>query len=228
MSKPHIAICTPIYKSGHPKYFESLGKCLSDTRYDTSIIHCIGDANLDNARTVVFAKYLEYKSQYDWLCMIDCDIEFDNEIVWQLINHPVNVTGAAYCYKSIGPKAGLPVIRLLENEEPNGVNLLRVKYLGGGFIFVRDSFVQKMIDHYNDLKFLVAPNEPLAKPSHATYALWMPMLIDQPAWDGQEYLSEDWAFCERIAQMGESLYLDLCAIIGHWDGDTCYKLESQP
>lgn len=223
--RPRIAICTPIYKSSHPKYDESVARCCADGRFETSVIQCFGDANLDNARTLVFERFLNQEKHHDWFCMIDSDIEFSPDTIWQLINKPVNVIGAAYCYKSSGPKAGLPVIRILPEETPDDLNLLKVKYLGGGFIFVRSDFLRRMIGVYNDLEFTIHPNDPTEPPNAKSYALWMPMVVDEPRWNHREYLSEDWAFCERIRRMGEPIYLDLCALIGHWDGDQCYRLE---
>lgn len=229
MDKPHIAICVPVYKwPPHPKFLESVDRCEHDDRFHTKAIYITGDANLDSARARVLAEYLKYEQPYDWFCQMDGDIEFSPDTIWTMINRGVNVIGAAYAFKCEGPKAGQPVIRLLEKAEVDDRNLIQVRYLGGGSTFVKDIFLKRMCEFYKNLQFNLHPEQLGGPLGPESFALWNPLVVEQPLWGENkwELLSEDWAFCHRVGLLGEPVWLDLCAIIGHWDGDKCYQLHS--
>jgi hypothetical protein len=235
VKKPLLFIATPIYKPpAHPKFMESLERCKGDPRFDFVFDYVAGDAHIERARSHILLKYLRYERPWDWLVMIDSDIEFNADILWGLINQEKDCIGAAYTFKAPegSPKYRQPVIRAKAGEEAEG-HLLKIMYLGGGCTIVSDALVKKMCAHYQDLKFLLNPDLLGGGKNVATYGLWNPVLIEQPSWgkdengnNWMEMLSEDYSFCQRILDMGEDVWLDLSALIAHWDGDQCFQLAT--
>lgn len=228
---PHVLIVSPVYKwPPHPKFVESLQKCYSDPRMKISFHAVSGDAHIERARAMLLELYLRYEKPWDWLVMIDSDIEFNPDIIWGMINRGVDCIGAAYAFKSPEGTAKYqqPVIRPYHPEERTEDDLVRVRYLGGGFTLCSDALVKRLCEHYKDLEFFVNPDLMRGEGNGRTYALWNPILIEQESWDNgkKEMLSEDYSFCERIHAMGEKLWLDLRALIAHWDGDNCFKLAT--
>lgn len=230
-TKPKVLIVSPIYKPpAHPKFIESLKSCMNDPRMDVSFESIGGDAHIERARAMLLEKYLRYNKKWDWLVMIDSDIEFNADILYGLITRGKDCIGAAYAFKSPEgtPKYQMPVIRPMANEEPDDTGLVRVRYLGGGFTICSDALIQRMCKEYEDLRFYINPDLNPDKSDGRTYAFWTPILIEQPGWgDGKkEMLSEDYAFCQRILDMGEDCWLDLRAVLSHWDGEKSYQLKT--
>lgn len=229
---PNVLIVSPVYKwPPHPKFAESLQKCYNDPRMNITFHSVSGDAHIERARAMLLELYLRYEKPWDWLVMIDSDIEFNPDIIWNMINRGVDCIGAAYAFKSPEgtPKYQQPVIRPFFPEERTEDALVRVRYLGGGFTICSDALIKKLCTAYEDLKFYVNPDLKRGEGSGKTYALWNPILIPQESWgeNHNEMLSEDYSFCERIHLIGEKLWLDLRALIGHWDGDKCFKLATE-
>ena len=235
VKKPLIFLCSPVYKMpAHPKFMESVERVKNDPRFDVELRFVVGDAHIERARSMLLMQYLKKERPYDWLVMIDSDIEFNGDILWGIINREKRVIGAAYAFKAEEghPKYRQPVIRQLKNEVPDSEGLLRVAYLGGGFTILRDDFVGEMTEYYKDLKFYMNPDLNNNKNDGLTYALWTPLLVPQEEWgkdeDGNnklEMLSEDYAFCHRILDMNEPLYVDMSAVVAHWKDDKAYQLE---
>ena len=237
--KPNVFLCSPVYKwPPHPKFAESVAACQKDPRMNVVFRACAGDAHIERARAMLLEQYLRKDQDWDWMVMIDSDIEFNPDIIYGMINRGKDCIGAAYPFKAPEgtPKHKQPVVRPLSSDEPIQDGVTRMRYLGGGFTICSDAQISRLCSYYNDLRFFVNPDIKQGESSGLTFGLWNPVLVDQPDWGidestgkmKQEMLSEDYSFCQRILDMGDDIWLDLCAVIAHWDGDNCYTLDTRP
>jgi hypothetical protein len=77
-------------------------------------------------------------------------------------------------------------------------------YLSGGCVLYKREFCQKMWDLYPELSY----TENLTKKERR--ALYMPYIHEG------EYLSEDWAYCQRALDKGFKMYLRPDVLCDHW------------
>jgi hypothetical protein len=173
------------------------------------------------------------KKPFDFFLNVDWDIEFDTNQVYNMCQKAdrlsLNVLGGPYTYKTKedGKRAAI-VFRGIQGSSPTSDYMLPAEFLGGGFTMVRGSFLVKMCETYDEeLGFNANPD--LDADKTRTCALWNPILLPRPDWgtECREILSEDYSFCQRVLDMGEKCWLDLEVVLGHWDGDKCYKLETK-
>lgn len=234
-----VFIGSPVYKltevevdgekrkyPGHPKFVDSIQKCMEHPGLEVDFRAVIGDAHIERARAVVLAEYLDYTKPWDFFLMVDSDIEFDAEQLYNACARNLPIVGGPYSFKSatVSGKAATPVFRPRPGCTQTEDDLLECEYLGGGYTLVRDDLVHKMCKTYRDTRFRENPD--MHNPPRVTYALWNPIVLKRTDWgeDTCELLSEDYSFCDRVNQMGYKQYLDLRIILRHWDGDVHYSL----
>lgn len=94
-------------------------------------------------------------------------------------------------------------------------NLTQVKRLATGFLMMKRTVIEHMIEENPNLKykdnigFLTKKDEPFA------YAFFDSMVMDG------YYESEDFVFCNRWKSMGGTIYLDISVVLNHF-GTECY------
>lgn len=96
-----------------------------------------------------------------------------------------------------------------------GGGLLKARYVGCGFTLVRRSALEAVAKHYGLPRVL--------DPAGAIVPFYLPMVTQLPG-QGLAYLSEDYAFCERLRQAGIDVLVDTRQRIGHL-GQRCYQWE---
>jgi len=111
----------------------------------------------------------------------------------------------------------------------------------GGTVRLRDDAEHRLGEdrlveaEYRSAGFLGIHREVLARMSEqlplTTEDFWpffLPMLSDPREFgERPEYLSEDWAFCERARILGMPLYLDLFPTLDHHGPHACRPVDSQ-
>jgi hypothetical protein len=207
--RPHF--CVPAY-SGimNEGFFMSFVKLinlfnLSGIHYSLDTI--VNESLVTRARNSLVAKMMQFEGQSTHLVFIDADIEFDAASVLKLLIAQKDVVGGIY------PKKTLPidyVVNPIENAKLDGA-LLEVKRIGTGFICVKREVFEKMFDYYKHLKY----NDNIGleeKYAPFKYALF-DTSIDQN--DNNNYLSEDYTFCDRWRAMGGQIWADLSINLNH-------------
>jgi len=179
------------------------------SQYEIEYVEVIG-ASVEHAKQIMYKKFLE--SDCDYFFNVDADIYFfDQDIspVDILISDNKEIVGGIYVYKRMPP---LPTHRTLELQEiyekegkfpdnyrftiPEGLH--EVKWLSGGCMLIKREVIKKL------MKKISVPN--------------LPMIHKK------EYLSEDFAFCQRAREIGYKIYADPRINLGH-QGNYIYSLK---
>ena len=96
---------------------------------------------------------------------------------------------------------------------------VEVKYLSTGCMLASSKLIEDMVKAYPDLEYDQNGTDKIA------YALYQPYIHVQPS-GFREYLSEDWAFCQRAIDIGYSVWADGSIKCGHW-GLIKYDFEEE-
>ncbi len=142
------------------------------------------ESNVNRARNSCAAKFLSGDCTH--LMFVDADIQFNPRDIVKLIQHDKDIVGGIYPQKTLPPKM---VVNTLNNGEQQG-DLIEVGTLGTGFMMIKRSVFEKMIEEgatpYVDAIGL-SPEENLNQ-----YDFFQ-CTIDSKG----RYLTEDWSFCRR-------------------------------
>jgi hypothetical protein len=205
-----------------------------------------GDSLITRARQTVVAHFLrDFDATH--LLFIDADIGFEPEQVFRLLEFGRDFTAAAYPIKKINwdlvPGAVAAARAPLESAalhyavegdpgEPlatrNG--FVKVRYVGTGFMLVRRSALEAMIECYPELRYSREHKgaDPLAD------CPWRCALFNcliDPA--TRTYLSEDYSFCQRWTDMGGEIWVDYKSRLEHmgtmiYRGDIAAQADLPP
>jgi hypothetical protein len=168
------------------------------------------DALISRARSTVASNFLREWSQYDLLVFIDTDIVFDLDTLEKVCDLALEKQAVAVSpYAVRKGKHPWLAFRQLDDGTPikvgRGTNPVPIKYGATGFMAIPRSILEKMADtlpYCND------------QTSGGLYPFFLPMTQEQP--QGYiEYLSEDWAFCQRVQDCGMEVWLRSDTSVGH-------------
>jgi hypothetical protein len=200
-----------------------------------------GDALITRSRANLVARFLD-DPEATHLLFIDADIGFEPDQVIRLLVYNADVSAAVYPIKRIDwdkvrrtidarrpNPAAASLHYVLEVEDPANMvpqdGFIKGRYAGTGFLMVRRSVLEAMCERYKALKFRSdhCYADPLRE-SPNRFALF-DCLIDERT---GAYLSEDFSFCKRWADMGGEIWLDLQSRLNHVGPTTFYgDLASQ-
>lgn len=183
-----------------------------------NIVTIRNESLVQRARHHIIAHFLS--SQCDRLIFVDADIGFTADQVLRLLAHDVDVVGGMYRKKSLDRvdyAANLllnPDGTVRQNEETGA---LLARHVATGFMCIRRGVLDRLIAAYPQLRYRLHP-DPNRTPALGEYA-WalMDPFIDQHTLD---YLSEDYAFCERWRAIGGECWVDPGLLLEHW-GTMC-------
>jgi len=160
------------------------------------------ESNVNRARNSCAAKFLSGDCSH--LMFVDADIQFNPQDIVKLINHDKDIVGGIYPQKTLPPKM---VVNTLNNGEHEG-DLIEVGTLGTGFMLIKRSVFEKMIEEgatpYVDAIGL-SPEE------NANQYDFFQCTIDSKG----RYLTEDWSFCRRWRQLGGKIWADTTIALAH-------------
>jgi hypothetical protein len=185
-----------------------------------------GDALITRARASLISQFLDDPAATH-LLFIDADIGFEPDQVLRLIQCGAPMCAAVYPIKRIDwgkvkktietarPNAAAAALQyVFEVDDPNAVvekgGFVRVRYAGTGFLMIRREAIEQMCAHYPQLKFSRDHSADAAIESSNRFALFENMISE----DGT-YLSEDFAFCKRWADIGGEIWADLGSKLTH-------------
>lgn len=160
------------------------------------------------ARNSLVAKFMTFEPKSTHLMFVDADIAFEPEEVIKLVLADKDLIGGLY------PKKALPISYVV-NKVQNAVaekegSVVEVENLGTGFMMIKRSVIEKMIETWPDLHYrdTIGLDE---KYSPMKYALF-DTEIDPKT---KEYLSEDYVFCKRWKELGGKVFADLSITLTH-------------
>jgi hypothetical protein len=187
-----------------------------------------GDALVTRARQTIVCHFLENASATH-LLFIDADIGFEPEQVIRLLEFDADVTAAVYPVKQINwdripaavqagrsPLESAALSYVVEREATEDVvirsGFVKSRYAGTGFLMIRRSVLEAMIEHYPELRYTHEHrgNDPLVG-SRWRSALFNCMVDQKTGY----YLSEDFSFCRRWTDMGGEIWVDYTSRLNH-------------
>jgi hypothetical protein len=173
------------------------------------------DALISRSRCVAASEFL--RSDAALMIMIDHDISWKEGDLERLARQVLTtraVVAGAYSKRSFG--RGVPVRLSGDAEHRLGEDrLVEAEYLSAGFLGIHRQVLTKM-------------SEQLPLTTEDFWPFFLPMLSDPREFgERPEYLSEDWAFCERARILGMPLYLDLFPTLEHQGTHAYRPVDSQ-
>jgi hypothetical protein len=173
------------------------------------------DALISRSRSAAASEFL--RSDAALMIMIDHDISWKEGDLERLARQVLTtraVVGGVYSKRSFG--RGVPVRLSGDAEHSLGEDrLVEAEYLSAGFLGIHRQVLAKM-------------SEQLPLTTEDFWPFFLPMLSDPREFgERPEYLSEDWAFCERARILGMPLYLDLFPTLEHQGTHAYRPVDSQ-
>lgn len=190
----------PIYNFQHPRIRDNHKQIRETSKYEIEYCEIIG-CSVEHGKSIAYKKFLETDCTHFF--NVDADIFFfqgDINPIDKLIESDKEIIGGLYVYKK---QPCLPTHRTLELQEiyerdgkfpedykfniPKEVH--EVRWLSGGCMMIKREVIKKLMEKYK------VPN--------------LPMIYKE------EYLSEDFAFCERARNEGYKIYAEPNIKLGH-------------
>jgi hypothetical protein len=160
---------------------------------------------------------------------VDADIGFEPEQVLRLLEFGADVTAAVYPVKQINwemmagavqagrtPLESATLSYVVEREAAADMvirsGFVKSRYAGTGFLMIRRSVLEAMIEHYPELRYTHEHrgSDPLAG-NRWRSALFNCMIDKTTGF----YLSEDFSFCRRWTDMGGEIWVDYTSRLNH-------------
>jgi len=169
----------------------------------------VNESLIPRGRNSLVAKFLAFEPKSTHLMFVDADIGFEPEEIIKLLLANKDVCGGLY------PKKALPiqyVVNRIPNSEkdPNNPNMVEVANLGTGFMLIKRSVIQTLVDAHPELHYADAIGlDPKFDPYK--YALFDTSISE----DTREYLSEDYHFCKLWRSHGGKIWADLSIKLDH-------------
>lgn len=170
----------------------------------------VGESLISRARQNTLVSYMERGC--DWLMTVDDDIELPEDAIVKLVQDDRDIVGGVYRLKDKND-AQTATRWLPDQKDLPGVlkrgELVKVIYVSTGCMMVKRAVFEVMIAAYPDLQYDQNGTNKLA------HALYMPFIYTHE--NGfREYLSEDWAFCQRAKDVGFDIWCDTSIKCAHW------------
>jgi hypothetical protein len=192
---------------------------LTKQEFGLSMKMHVGECPIGRARNDLTHEFLQ--SDCTDILFIDSDIVFSYEQVNKILNHEEDIVGGFYCKKQEGKVS--PVCNVLsEVEQPNEKGLLRVKYMGTGFLKVSRKVFEVMIQELGkDLAYTDDRDGKTIK-----YDFWRMGVAKDCVTGIKRWLSEDWQFCQFAIECGFPVYADASILLNH-SGSAIFPLSYQ-
>lgn len=165
-------------------------------------ISFVCESLIDRARAIAATRFLD--TDGDILFFLDDDVLFNPSDIIMLSNDCVekrSIIGGPYMLKKAG---NVLAVRPFDLEKPiiigKGGELQEMRWVSTGFMAIHRDVLQSLA-------------KTLPKANIGREMELIPMF--QPYVHDGDYLSEDWAFCQRAADSGFAVWLDGRVVLGH-------------
>jgi len=160
------------------------------------------ESNVNRARNSCAAKFLAGDATH--LMFTDADIQFNPADVIKLVNANKDIVGGIYPQKTLPPRMVVNTIKDAKQED----NLLQVGTLGTGFMLVKRTVFEQMIQagatpYGDDIGLSDVENNNQYDFFNCT--------IDSQG----RYLTEDWSFCRKWRELGGEIWADTTIALAH-------------
>lgn len=244
-TKPCVLIATPCYGGQlFYQYVVSLLQTIAicnskGIRVDVTFVG--NESLISRGRNYCVANFLK-QSSFTHLLFIDADISWDPTAVLRLVEHDKDLVGGIYPHKAyywsylqnrrdeiealhskeynknvpkdIHLRHNLLKYNIVIDEQcEKGIknNLVEVSRIATGFMMIKRNVIEKMIEAYPETKYNPDTLGDATNPDDFKYYY---ALFDCEV-KNQQYLSEDWMFCDRWRKCGGKIYADITLPLSH-------------
>lgn len=214
----------------HPMFENSIVEMVEQNPHHQFLFERVLGTTLDQARSAllgIWKKLYDEGDVYDYFFILDEDISFPPEAIDMMIQADQPIIGASYSYKTDrGPKGNMPVSKFLYGEKVRLDGTIKIKHLNGGFIFVQKDALLKMVEAYPELRWERSPKDEGDDIDIVeSWALWLSYI--ERNFGFRQFLSEDYAFCERARKIDYEIWCHTKIPLLHWKGATAYTINWQ-
>jgi hypothetical protein len=185
---------------------------------------------ITKARNDIISQFYN-KSTLDYFIFIDSDMSWNPEDIVKLMNDDKEVIGATYPKKVINwreiqqcTRYGLAdnvgemlnktseyTVWIKNKPEGKKQKLIKVNRLGTGFMMIKRSVIKKLKRKFKDLIYLMDDQKSKG------------IAIFESQVKNGEHLSEDYAFCERVQEVGTDILINPSLEINHHGGNMTFN-----
>ena len=218
-----VFVAMPVYRQMDSFTAQALLKLVADQmskgEFDLKIRMHIGECPIGRARNDLTHDFL--KSDCTHILFIDSDIIFSYEQVKKILMSDEDVVGGFYVKKQEGVVA--PVCNTFNSiDKPRLDGLVKVKYMGTGFLRVSRKVFEVMIQKKgNELAYIDDGDGKTVK-----HDFWRMGVYQDPHTGLKRWLSEDWQFCQFAMECGFDIWADASILLQH-SGMAIFPLSYQ-
>lgn len=191
--------------------------------------YTLTDSLVTRARNNAVAQFLD--GTWDYLFWIDADISFDAEQFFRVLDIDRDIAAAAYPLKMLfypaeptqatGQELGYALLRYALNLQGDITNIpedgfVPVFETATGFMCIKRGVLEAMKQTYPQLRYK-SDMVGLGAPDSENHYLFFDTMVHD-----NRYLSEDYAFCKRVTDMGLTIWMDIRSKLVH-SGNYDYK-----
>jgi hypothetical protein len=205
-----VFIGVPVYAQVPIQHVSCLGKIMGKPPVNCCFQHVSGDG-ICRTRNRITSAFLQ--TECTDLLMLDSDLIWSPDDVRRICEHDLDVVGGLYPLKKPGNPSW--VMNDLPGEKPDAQGLLKVRFIGTGFLRIRRSVFQEVRAHFGE-DFSYRDDDT----GEESYDYW-PFGVHKPT---RRHLSEDWYFCQRWLEMGKTVWADTHILLQHI-GSCIYPIQ---
>lgn len=177
---------------------------------------------IQRARNKIVSHFLASDASH--LVFIDADIGFTGEALLRLLAHDRPIMAGVYRKKTIDSvDFAMNVIPSDDGcaERDRNTGAIRMLHVATGFLAIKREVIQAMYDARPDLHYRLHEGEDRPGPWRDLCHLWFDCFIDPVT---RTYVSEDYGFCMRAAELGFEAWMDPGIILEH-HGTACFVAD---
>ena len=218
-----LFLAMPVYRQMDTFTAQSLIKLVAEqisaAEFSMKIKMHIGECPIGRARNDLTHDFLE--SDCTHILFVDSDIVFQYGHVKKILYADADIVGGFYCKKGEGD-VSLVCNTLNSIDAPRTDGLLKVKYMGTGFLRISRKVFETMIEKMgSELEYLCDGDGKSIK-----HDFWRMGVAFDPHTKVKRWLSEDWQFCQFALDCGFDVYADATMLLNH-SGMAVYPLSYQ-
>jgi hypothetical protein len=166
----------------------------------------VGCSLICRARQDMTHKFLFENPVATHFFQLDDDVQLPPDAIYKLVSADKDIIAGMYPHKDNRGTIPIRGFDTFKVQDLQPEEIVEVAYLSTGCLMQKREFVQKMWDSYEDLSY----EANITSGDKDRRALYMPYIHDK------EYLSEDWAYCQRALDIGTKIYLHSGVKCPHW------------
>ena len=185
---------------------------LHKSQIESVVIPSVGGTLICRQRNRALRDFLQDKEGASHFLTIDDDVVLPLDAITKLVTANKQIVGGVYRLKDMD--AGRTAVRISKPSLwpvilKSGI-VSEAKYLSSGCLMITRQTAELLVNHYDEELWYTENNT-----GDRTWALYQPYVITHKS-GVREYLSEDWAFCQRASDIGIQNFVHGGVKCGHW------------